>query len=1118
MKRKMRVLAALLAAVMMFNDSGVAYATEIVANEAVESVSGNDEIAPVEESIVDDAMVSEGDAEVNEDVSTGDVTDEVETEAEVETEVEVEEESEEVIEEAETTVSANEVEETEIEEAPKAEEIPEGFNFTGMELSEEMVAQKAEIAAVVASLEGAVAGEDYIDGSMIFFANSEEEAKAIAAAYNTENVFFQSGIAMIQLPYATVDVLTEAADMSNNLPAVYPNIIYKTTNLEKVEGTAVERKNTVSVKQMAEEKIQAELSALDAKLAVKKAAEEAAQAETTAETVVEVKTEELAPLSSVKYADDADYAKQWHHDVVGTEDAWKAGITGEGVKVAVIDSGIDSDHPDLKANIVAVESTVYKTDRYGYPIDERGNRVEDVEDLVFLSGEDENGHGTHVAGIIAADDNTIGGVGVAPDADIYSIRALNAQGSGSSLMICWALEKAIELNVDVVNMSLGSHVYDYAEAPLIKKLIDNGTVVVAAAGNEGYYLYDQKSYPAAYPSVISVAATYKVNGYQDLSWFSTFGNWVTIAAPGGYAKGSVYDFTGYDANDIYSTYLNGTYAFMAGTSQASPVTAGTVALVLQSREEELGNLNGKKKVDKVKNILLASENDEYYFSDYGYVYGGLNTAAAVLSSVKLDAPTFKASKVIDDIKAKQPTIAAGYDEYITVSSTSENAIIYVTVNGKNPTANNWQYAGYGSVKVPADKSGTMTLKAVVELGDKKASATQKYKLVATAQSIEAKYGAEQNVVIGGSIKMPVVFYPEYTTDKKMEWVSSDKEKFTVNKTNGTVKCTKKAKAGDTAIITGTLKADKTKVVTVKVTAVEKSGVSVELKNASKTLELATYVTDQGLADYYDLSKDVTAKNCTVTYTSSNKKVAYVDENTGLIIPLSKGSCKITVQAMDGSKKKVVKKVTVVNPISYIGIDNLTDGSWTWSTYGDTGAMEVNVAKGCSIKLSTYVSGYYGNAASNKKINWTTTNDAVKVKGNKLVCSKTARVSSNYVTVTGTAADKSGIKVVLYVRVWDKPYAIAWGNDSSDMAKNVKTTVEHRSAVYFEDPGFWYVKGSGTDMYKYFSCSMSNPDVCYWDVDEDGYLILVGAKKGTCVITYKALDGSNLTAKCTVTVK
>lgn len=1102
MKRKLRSIAILLAAVLMFNDSGLAYASSVTCEpEGITCEQSDEDIIADEneseeetsEDIADDSSVSDGDSNVEESTPEETGTDEKVEETEG-TDVPEESESTEPVTEAD--VSANDMETDAVEESGDS-------SFKGMELSEEMLAQKAEIAMVVAEIENAVPGEDYIDGSLLFFADSEQQAKAIADSYNEDEFFWQNGIGMIQVPYSTLNVLKEAADMSNSLPAVYPNIIYKATGVTGQSVTAVQSSEKVQIS--------------DAGVSDVPIGNDVSDSAVTA--------------SAVNYGDDADFGKQWHHGLIGDTDAWAAGITGAGVKVAVIDSGIDSDHSDLKANIKGVYSTVYKTNAIGYPVDDNGNPVQYVSDLVFLSGEDENGHGTHVAGIIAAADNTIGGVGVAPNADIYSIRALNAKGSGSSLMIALALQRALELDVDVVNMSLGSHTYDYLEAPIVQQLISKGIVVVAAAGNEGYELGDQKSYPAAYPSVISVGATYSVNGETGLSWFSTYGKWVTIAAPGGYCGGNIYDFVvtnsgKYDERDIYSTYLDGQYTYMAGTSQASPVTAGTVALVIEARRDELARLSGKKKVDKVKNILLAAEKKEEYYSGEsdGRVYGGLNARDAVLSNVALTAPVFTPSKLIDGSNTRQPVIAAGEDEFVTITASNPNAWMAVTTNGKTPSDKSYQYEGTGSVNIPLNKTGALTIKVLIKFGDKKLSATQKYKLVAEAKSILPKNGNQQNIVIGSSVKMDVDFEPVYTTDKKMEWESSDKVNFPVDK-NGKVKCNKNTEAGTKATITGTLKADPEKKVVIEVTAIEKGQVDLVLANAAETLKLTSAVTQQGLPKTYSLSNDVTATNCEVSYTSSNTKVAKVDYKTGVITAVGKGSCKITVTALDGSKKKAVKKVTVTNPVAYLQILNSLTGDYAvgfsvgaieeWQT------MQVDIAQGCKIPLKTVVVGN-GTGASNKKVNWTTDNEKVKVAGGKLVCDKNAAETEDYaITVTGTAADGSGAKVQLKVRVYSKTAKIGWGSGNAAKTSNSLTLGLGESKRY-ERPSVFY-SITGEDVCTRLSMKFSNPDICYLEAvgrDQNGNLIydIVGAKKGKCTITYKAIDGSNKTAKYVITVK
>ncbi len=225
----------------------------------------------------------------------------------------------------------------------------------------------------------------------------------------------------------------------------------------------------------------------------------------------------------------------WGVDRIDAELAWSYS-TGLGVKVAVVDTGIDYTHPDLKDNCKGGVNILSSR----------------------RSPMDDNGHGTHVAGIIAASNNSIGVVGVAPEASLYAVKVLGRSGSGWVTDIIKGLEWCVVNKMDVVNMSLGSP----SDAPDFEKACNNaraaGVILVAAAGNEG----SDVSYPAAYDSVIAVSATDKSNNVA--SW-SNFGPEVDIAAPG---------------VSIYSTYMGGGYATMSGTSMAAPHVAGTLALIL----------------------------------------------------------------------------------------------------------------------------------------------------------------------------------------------------------------------------------------------------------------------------------------------------------------------------------------------------------------------------------------------------------------------------------------------------------------------------------------------------------------------------------------------------------
>ncbi|URJ45797.1 S8 family peptidase [Paenibacillus polymyxa] len=220
---------------------------------------------------------------------------------------------------------------------------------------------------------------------------------------------------------------------------------------------------------------------------------------------------------------------------------------GRGVKVAVLDTGCDSDHPDLKARIIGGRN--FTDDDQGDP-------------EIF---KDYNGHGTHVAGTIAAAENAEGVVGVAPEADLLIIKVLNKQGSGQYDWIIQGIYYAIEQKADIISMSLGGpeDVPELHEA--VKKAVASQILVICAAGNEGdgddrtYEL----GYPGCYNEVISVGA---INFDRLASEFSNSNNEVDLVAPG---------------EDILSTVPGGKYATFSGTSMATPHVAGALALIKQ---------------------------------------------------------------------------------------------------------------------------------------------------------------------------------------------------------------------------------------------------------------------------------------------------------------------------------------------------------------------------------------------------------------------------------------------------------------------------------------------------------------------------------------------------------
>ncbi|MGO4890248.1 S8 family serine peptidase [Anaerobacillus sp. MEB173] len=216
---------------------------------------------------------------------------------------------------------------------------------------------------------------------------------------------------------------------------------------------------------------------------------------------------------------------------------WKNSVTGKGVKVALIDTGIAKNHPDLKI-ADAVAFTNYTTDY-----------------------NDDNGHGTHVAGIVAAQNNDIGTAGMAPDIDLYIAKALDQEGNGYHSDLVRAIEWAINKDVDIINLSAGGIEGSLLLKAAIDQAYNKGVLIVAAAGNSGQAV----EYPAAYSNVIAVAA---VDQRDRRTNFSAIGKEVEVSAPG---------------VAIYSTYLRNSYKSMSGTSMAAPHVTGMLALLKQAR-------------------------------------------------------------------------------------------------------------------------------------------------------------------------------------------------------------------------------------------------------------------------------------------------------------------------------------------------------------------------------------------------------------------------------------------------------------------------------------------------------------------------------------------------------
>jgi subtilisin family serine protease len=297
----------------------------------------------------------------------------------------------------------------------------------------------------------------------------------------------------------------------------------------------------------------------------------------------------LAAATAAFGAADPLRPQQWGLDTIHA-DAAHATSTGSGAVVAVIDTGVLASHEDLAGRLLPGHDFVQDDD----------------------TPQDENGHGTHVSGIVAADAGNGKGIeGVAPGAQVMPIRVLDKDGSGTTENVAKGIDYAVAHHADVINLSLGGDAVsslvggDDPFTKAVQNALDKGVVVIAAAGNDTAPFCEQ---PAVSGPLLCVGA---IDRREMRTFYSSSGD---LVAPGGSAT------LGGSDEDILSTYNDGKYETIAGTSQATPHVAGVAALLVS-----LG-LHGKAVTDR---ILATTRDAGLPGPDDVYGAGILDAKAAV---------------------------------------------------------------------------------------------------------------------------------------------------------------------------------------------------------------------------------------------------------------------------------------------------------------------------------------------------------------------------------------------------------------------------------------------------------------------------------------------------------
>ena len=977
-------------------------------------------------------------------------------------------------------IDGDEAEEEDEDDLGKFSSMPSDYRLTT-----EQKQMKQALAASMGEFDESQEGETYIERQVFAFADTSKEAEAIAEAYHAELIEYDEDVAVLKLTEGTSvgEALNVAADLDNNLPAVYPDY-YRYAHEEEIP-----QDNSSLI--VVEEEYDLEGASSEEVLF-----EESLSEEPTLETYEQAV--EILGVSDPYMSYNSEYY-QWQHVNVGSVYAWDAGYTGDGIKVAVLDTGVES--AGLEVNVVKN----INTSQANYPTDE-------------------NGHGTHVAGIIAARLNGKRGVGIAPDAGIVNVKVLGDDGSGNDHDIIQGITAAMDEGVDIMNLSLGGIGYNPAVEQVVNEAYKAGIAIFVSAGNDGG---NNMCYPAALNNVICVGATDTNN---QRAYFSNYGSWVDLSAPG---------------VDIWSLDPSGNKAVsMSGTSQACPVAAGEAAVILSANLQSITKESGKKKVDALKKVMQQNT-----------VSAGSGMGKGITSLTKV----FKLSTAA--VKPNAPTISArdtstNTERSLEITIKAQTGMeIYYTTNGKNPVFKNGEagagteYLGISRSEVPTvitvndatAAKGTVKAIAVNAAGVVSAVKSYSYTLKSYVNNIEIS--GPSRIEKGKSITLTAAVTPTYAANKAVKWELQDMNGNAVDASQikidakGKITTSKNLQTGAKykVIVTAKDNPDTTKAATQTLTVeiVEVNSAITKIafnKNVTKVLWLFD---GENPADTVSLSNYVVAemkddtgkKNVPVaieslsehlTWSSSKPKVAEVDPKTGEVTAKAAGTTTITVKTDDNLAKKATVNITVKQAVTGIAI--LSDSNI--------------VAAGKSISLKADI---WPTKPANKKVNWSiapvdsnsvSSKDMKNVTINKTsgkITTKAAAVPGNYI-VTAKAADGKGATETVIVTVVKG----AIGGISLDKKKvtldsqfDEQTIMATLSGVKGKggtigdiDPSAYMVTVSNWDVVDVRVSAVSSP-VSNWGqimitLTPTGYV-------GKANIVIASTDGSNKKATCAVTV-
>ena len=865
------------------------------------------------------------------------------------------------------TVSAQSPDEAQADEAAVSSALPYGLKGmpAGYRSTADEKELKSEALASVSSLEKLTPGVDYAAGQIVYLAGSEEDARTIAEAYNAELVKFQYGVASANLKggLTVPQAVAVGADASYNMPAVSANFITRMEQPMISDDPEPEAPESDEI------------------------------ATTWEEWWLQLNDPALTPgymfkAKSAEFPDNEGRdarGYQWMHDAIGTYEAWATTMGSSDITVAVIDSGVDDQHEDLKGHsvnltdVVDLSYTEAKVDENGnYVLDENGNYIYET---IIPDAADDVGHGTHVAGIIAATaNNGVGGAGVAPGVNIIGLPVFICDDNGNTGSFDSAIISALmysagynkdgskgERRADIVNMSIGGYGYNIAYQQALTKAYESGVTVCAAMGNE---ISNCVEFPAKYDHVIAVSATDRDN---KRAGFSNYGPWADIAAPG---VGIFSTWNGHDYGSdgqIIDVDHNDWYICMDGTSMATPVVSGACALYMSA----VGHVDP----DTMEYVLKSTATK---LSDKTIGAGLVNVAAMMPDTAKnAEAQIFAVSaETGEETKVTSSVTLEDYDSIIfrCPEGVAAKYVIY-TVDGSEPTIKNGKL-DKNTYVCETDVNTYPHWNTYAENATLKAALIGMKGFVGKTVSVSLKLSAiedflringSETISVGKSVTFTAYRYSSnIPKGAKILWslenapagvTVSNSGKVSVKKTVpvGT-KFTVVAAASDNSALRDSLEVEVIELVTFMSLGFEEGSINekvnapVKDKNGNyKSIRLFT--TDIPTTEFDEtrvtpvVSSNVAA-HCNITV--ANPSIAYYDGND--IVGISPGKTKVTFAMTDGSGKKLTLDVNVVVPASDLNLRTKTDQIYLG--FGKSAQVDVMLGDTYGTPTITAVDWYY----------------------------------------------------------------------------------------------------------------------------------------------------------------